>query len=463
MDDLTRKLAEFAVGFRSESLSAAMVQAITDHIVDAVGCAIAGRNETPARIARDIAREMEGMRGGASVIGLPFRIAADRAAFCNGVAARCLDFNDTFNGNRTGGHPSDMLAGILAAAERDGLPGRSVIDGVFVAYEVFGALADEVALREYAIDQGAFLSLGVAAGIAATHRYSLAQAAHALSLAITTTMPLRASRSGELSEWKGAATAHSVANGVTVARLAERGMQAPPHPFRGVDGFLQRLPIELTLNGLGKPDGEGRMVMDRTSLKFLAVEWGAQAPVELFLKLRERLPVDKIASIDVAGYEFLVKEIGGGRNDRKEKWDPQTRETADHSLPYILAVVLMDGKVSLDSFSPERVRDPKLRPLMEKISVAIDPATKALAAPRQPIKFKITMNDGAVIEESCEYALGHYLNPAPKEAVVTKFRALTEPELGGAASATLLSQLRDLAVVPRLDDLMSTLRNVPIR
>lgn len=464
MDDLTRKLAEYAVSFRPESLSAATVETVTDHILDVIGCAIAGIEESPARIARAVAQESEGVRAGSSVIGLAGKVPTEQAAFCNAVMSRCLDYNDTFNGNRTGGHPSDMLAGILAPAERAGLAGRTVIDGLFVAYEVFGALADEVALRDYAVDQGAFLSVAVACGIAATHGFTLEQAANAVSLAITTTMPLRASRSGELSGWKGCATAHAVGNAVAVARLAERGMQGPPHPFRGVDGFLQRLPVSLTLDRLGQPN-DGKTIMDRTAIKFRPVEWGAQASVELFLKLRDRAPVDKIKSIDVWAYEFLVKEIGGGRNDAKEKWDPQTRETADHSLPYLLAVALMDGDVTLDSFAPDRVLDPKLRPLMQKMTVTLDPATKALPPHRQPVRFKIVLSDGTVIEEACEYPLGHPLNPDPegREAVYAKFRKLTEPVLGGTASARLLSRLRRLAGLPHVNELMSDLRDVPTR
>jgi 2-methylcitrate dehydratase len=462
MDDVLRKLARFAVDFRPDSLGVATIETVSDHIIDAIGCAIAGANEAPARIARKVAAETEGVHAGASVIGLPARVAPDQAAFCNAVMTRCLDFNDTFNGNRTGGHPSDMLPAILAAAERSGIGGRAVINGVFVAYEVFGAFADEVALRDYAVDQGAFLSVAVACAIAATNHFTFEQAANAISLAITTTMPLRASRSGELSEWKGAATAHSVANALAVARLAESGMQAPPYPFRGVDGFLQRVPVRLSLEALGQPV-DGKTIIERTSIKFLPVEWGAQAPVELFLKLRARIPVDAIKSIDIAAYDFLVKEIGGGRNDAKEKWDPQTRETADHSLPYVLAIALMDGDVTLDSFSPARVLDPKLRPLMNRMSVTLDPATKVMPPPRQPVRFKITLIDGTIIEEVCEYPLGHPMNPAPRDAVHAKFRKLTEPVLGGDGSATLLSQLKDLAVVPRLDELMSNLRSVPIR
>ena len=462
MDDLTEILARFATDFRSDSLNAQMVETVSDHIADAVGCAIAGADEEPSRIARGLASEAAVVRSGASVIGLADASTPEQATFCNAIAMRCLDFNDTFNGNRTGGHPSDMLPGILAAAELANLPGRSIIDGVFVAYEVFGALADEVALRDFGVDQGAFLSVAVACGIAAITGLGQKETANAISLALTTTMPLRASRSGELSAWKGCATAHSVANAVAVTRMAARGMEGPPHPFRGVDGFLQRLPITLTLDDLGRPVG-GKTIVERTSIKFLPVEWGAQAPVELFLKLHNRLKPDDIRSIEIAGYDFLVKEIGGGRGDAKEKWDPQTRETADHSLAYLLAVALVDGDVTLDSFRLDRVLDPVLRPVMQKIKVTLDPATKALPPPRQPVRFKITLKDGTVIEETCEYPLGHPMNPPDRTAIDAKFRKLTVPTLGEAGAAAMLAGVRCLASQPNLSELTAGLRAVPVR
>jgi 2-methylcitrate dehydratase len=350
----------------------------------------------------------------------------------------------------TGGHPSDMVPALLAAAEVAGLSGRKLIDGTFVAYEVFGCLADQVPLREHGIDQGALLSVGVAAAISAMLGYSRAQAANAVSLAITTTHPLRSSRAGELAVWKGCATAHACANGVMVTRLAARGMEGPPNPFRGIDGFLQHLPIDIRTDRLGRAQA-----VERTGIKFLPVEWGAQAPVELFMELRKRIKLDDIREIAIAGSDFMVKEIGGGRGDAKEKWDPQTRETADHSLPYLLAVTLMDGEVTLDSFTPERVGDPALRPLMRKMKVVLNPEVRDLKWPRQPMRIIMTLNDGRTIEESCEYALGHPMRPGSRAMIDAKFDKLT----GGAAA--LRAQFRSLAEAAKLDELMAALRAVP--
>lgn len=456
MDDLTQAIADFAADFDPDEMSPAAVQAMIDHILDAYGCALAGFEEESSRIARSLAGEA---RPGVSVIGLAAPAPPEQAAFANAVMVRCLDFNDTFN-SRTGGHPSDMAPGIMAAVEMAGLSGRAVIHGLFVAYEVFGALADAMPLRDLGVDQGAFVSVACAAGIASCLGLDAAAAANAISLAITTSVPLRVARSGRLSPWKGCATPHAVMNAVFVVRLAAQGMSGPPEPFRGIDGFLELVGAPLDLGEIGRPV-EGLSVVERTGIKFRPVEWCAQAPVEIFVGLADRLAPDEISSITVAGYEFMLKEIGGGRGDAKEKWDPRTRETADHSLAYLIAVALSDGEVTLDSFRPERFLDPALRPLMQKISVIEDPATRGRFPARQPVRITITLNDGRILEESCEFASGHPMNPAGAEAIDAKFRRLAGGLLGAPGAARLLSLLRRLDRMPDLVELTAVLRAVP--
>lgn len=461
MDDITNALATYATGFDSASLSPETVNTALDHIIDAFGCAVAGFEEEPAVIARAMAAETQAPDTGASVFGLGSKCAPDHAAFANAVMMRCLDFNDTFN-SLTGGHPSDMIPAILTAAEISGRDGRAFIGGVFVAYEVFGALAAVVPLRDLGIDQGVFVAVASAAGMASAMGLDPETTAKAISLAVTTTVPLRVARAGALSAWKGCATPHAVMNGVFVTRLAVRGMEAPPHPFSGEQGFFERVGAPFDLGHLGQPV-DGRSVIERTAIKFLPVEWCAQAPVELFLELGKRIDWADIEEISVAGYKFMYDEIGGGRGDGPEKWDPKTRETADHSLAYILAVTLMDGEMSLDSFRPERVLDPDLRPLMQKISVHVDPATRDLKAPRQPVRFTIRLKGGEVIEETCEYPFGHPMRPAGSDLVSEKFLKLAGRVVDGDAAAEMLSDLRRLENMPDFGELTAAMRTLPAR
>jgi 2-methylcitrate dehydratase len=459
MDAITTTIADYATSFDIASLSPEAMATNIDHIVDGMGCAIAGFAEQPAVIARALAAETAGAAAGTSVFGASALSAPDHAAFANAVMMRCLDYNDTFNA-LTGGHPSDMIAGILTAAEISGADGRKFIGGVHVAYEVFGALAAVVPLRNLGIDQGVFLAIATATGMGHTMGLNKATTANAISLGVTSTVPLRASRAGALSAWKGCATPHAVMNAVFVTRLAVAGMEAPPNPFSGEQGLFERLGAPFDLDHLGMPV-DGHSVIERTAIKFLPVEWCAQAPVELFLELRKRLDWRDIEAIDVLGYEFLYNEIGGGRNDGPEKWDPKTRETADHSLAYILAVTLVDGAVSLESFDMERVGDPALRPLMQKISISVDPATKDLKSPRQPVHFTIRLRGGDLIEETCEYPFGHPMNPAASEMVSEKFMTLAGRTVDGAASAGMLTLLRGLADAPNLTAITTAMRNLP--
>ncbi|MBT4115385.1 MAG: MmgE/PrpD family protein [Rhodospirillaceae bacterium] len=460
MDDITTTIANYATGFDIDSLAPETLATIIDHIVDGMGCAIAGYAEQPAAIARSMAAETAGAEVGASVFGAAAFSAPDHAAFANAVMMRCLDFNDTFNA-LTGGHPSDMIAGILTAAEISRADGRKFIGGVHVAYEVFGALAAVIPLRNLGIDQGVFLAIATAAGMGHTMGLDQATTANAISLGVTTTVPLRASRAGALSAWKGCATPHSVMNAVFVTRLAMRGMEAPPNPFSGEQGLFERLGAPFEMGHLGATV-DSRSVIERTAIKFLPVEWCAQAPVELFLELRKRIDWRDIEAIDVFGYEFLYNEIGGGRNDGPEKWDPKTRETADHSLAYILAVTLVDGEISLESFDLERVEDPALRPLMQKISVSVDPATLELESPRQPVRFEICLKNGDIIEEACEYPFGHPMNPAGSAMVSEKFMALAERTVDADAAVDLLSILRELADDSDLGQLTNAMRKLPV-
>lgn len=461
MDDITETIAAYATDFDFGDLRAATVATAIDHIVDGIGCAIAGFAEQPALIARSLAAETAGLKGGASVFGAQALCAPDHAAFANGVMMRCLDYNDTLN-SLTGGHPSDMIPAILTAAEISGADGRAFIGGVYVAYEVFGALAAVIPLRTLGIDQGVFIAIAGAAGMGYAMGLDRKTTANAISLGVTTTVPLRASRAGALSAWKGCATPHSVMNAVFVTRLAMRGMEAPPNPFSGEQGLFERIGGPFDLDHLGAPE-DGRQVIERTAIKFLPVEWCAQAPVELFLGLGKHLNWRDIEAVEVHGYEFLVNEIGGGRNDAAEKWDPKTRETADHSLAYILAVTLVDGGVSLESFDLERVGDPALRPLMQKISVALDPATRDLNSPRQPVRFTIRLKGGNVIEEACEYPFGHPMNPASSDKVSEKFMNLAGRTADAGAASDMLAILRGLAGAPDVAELTTAMRNYPVK
>jgi 2-methylcitrate dehydratase len=456
-DNVLDSLVAFATRLEDDDIPAAAADRLLDHTVDAFGCAIAAVNEAPSVIARTLAASTSSETG-ASVIGLAHRTTPELATFANAAMVRQLDYNDTYN-SRSGGHPSDMIPAFIAAAESAGRSPRSVLRGAYVAYEVFGALCDSTTLRDRGWDHGAFIAIACAAGLVSVLGLDAAQAANAISLTATTSVPLRITRSGALSEWKGCATAHSALNATILTRLAGLGMTGPGRPFTGVDGFLHRVAEPLNLGALGRPV-DGRSVVERTSLKSLPVEYAAQAPIEMFLDLSRELDADDVASITISAHRFLYKEIGGGRDDARDKWDPQTRETADHSFPYLTAVALTDRAVTLDSFTMERVLDPALRPLMNRISIVERPDAADLDPTRQPVDATIELRDGTVIRRSCEFSRGHPSNPASPAEVDAKFRKLAERILPSGTD-DMLAALRALPEASDLEGLTGRLRAVP--
>src|SRR5262249_30517121 len=164
--------------------------------------------------------------------------------------------------------------------------------------------------------------------------------------------------------WKGCATAVAAKAGLFAAELARAGMTGPTAAFEGRHGLWEQVTGPFEVGALG-----GSFAIERTNFKFFAAEYHAQAPIAMALGLRARVAVDEIESIDVRIYAMAHSEIGS----EPAKWDPRTRETADHSLPYMLAVALQDGRVTPASFEPSRYLDAGLRPLMSRIRVVESP------------------------------------------------------------------------------------------
>lgn len=458
MDNNTRAIARFAASLRFEDLSAAAVHACIRHHLDGIGCAAGAFASEPCRIAREIAATTE-QAGGCSVFGLPRPTTPEYAAFANGSAVRHLDFNDTYlAGKGGGGHPNDMAPAILAAVELVGGSGRDLVAGIYTAYEIYGAISNAIRLRARGIDQGIPVSLGTAAAVGRILGLDEAGLAHAIAMAIVPCTPVRVTRAGELSHWKGCATAHASMTATFAARLAQRGMTGPAEPFSGVDGFCNLAGTGFELGGVGELV-DGRSMIENTSIKYFPAEFNSQGPITSLLELRKRFALGELESLTIASYHLTWHEIGGGQGDAREKWDPATRESADHSLPYLAAIALLDGQVTNESFAPERVRDPSLRPLMQKISVVEDPELsahwKATSQPKS--RLTIRLKDGRVLEDTVVNFRGHPSNPMTDEEVQFKFDSMIGyvlPQAQAREMSDTLWRLDRLAHVGELTAMM---------
>src|SRR5215467_8421808 len=402
MDRTTETLARYVTSLRYGDLSPSAVKQAKRHVIDSLGCAIGGYGSEPAIIARRVAPAVGGGPA-ARVLGEGRLTTPEAAAFANSVMIRFLDANDTYI-TRGSGHPSDMLGAILAAAEVQGASGKEFLVATVAGYEVFGALADQVGLRDRGWDQGVFVA------------------------------PAAAAKAG-----------------LFAAQLAKAGMTGPTAAFEGRHGLWEQVTGAFAVGGLGGADRP--FAIERTNFKLFAAEYHAQAPLAVALTLRNTLRGDEIESIDVQIYAMAHSEIAS----EPAKWDPQTRETADHSLPYMLAVALVDGRIAPASFEPKRFLDPSLRPLMNRIRVAENPELTRRFPAELPSQIDVTTRSGRRLTERADYPKGHTENPMTDADVERKFRDLSEDVLGKTQTAGVLETLWRLDEVLRIGAVMDLL------
>jgi 2-methylcitrate dehydratase len=450
---LSREIAEWVASLRYSDIPAEVVEEVKKRFVDTAAVAVAALGEEPVRIAYSIARGAGGGRLASLLWGTHSRSSADLAVFANGCAVRYFDFNDTYL-SKEALHPSDTIPAIMAAAEVADADGRRVVEGIVVAYEVAARLADSYSVRGRGWDHTVYIGIASAAGAAKVLGLDAEGIEQAINIEVTTGLALRQTRAGEISMWKGCAAAHAARNGLFAALLAWRGMTGPSPVFEGKFGFFK-----VALCGEEfklAPLGEGGFKVMQTSIKYWPVEYHSMSAVEAALRIRERageLKPDDIEEVEVKTFTVSYKIIV----EDPEKWDPKTRETADHSLPYIVAAALLDGKIWLDTFKPERFLADDVRKVMKRMRIEVDPEYDKIYPEGIPNRVKVRLRDGRVFEEESVYPPGHFKNPLTREGVEEKARKLLEPLVGGERLREFLSEAWRLESLRRPYDVMRSL------
>jgi 2-methylcitrate dehydratase len=343
------------------------------------------------------------------------------AAFANTTMIRCLDLNDDYFG-KDGPHPSDLIGAVLAAAETTNSNGASFITAVAIAYEALCTLVDAVGVRERGWDYVTYTSLAAALGAGKAFKLSQSGLRDCLSLAVTANVALGQTRLGELSMWKGMASANACRNGVFACLLAQAGVSGPYLSFEGKSGFVQQVSGPLDLSRLGAAPLRAGIVY----LKNWPVFYSAQGAVDAAIKLREKVQPAEIKSLVVESYQRL---LGRGATDL-EKWAPKSRETADHSVPFCVAAALLDGALTSHTFDSERFLDKDVIELMAKVTLREDPAFTKQYPAKWNCRLVAETFAGACHEIHVTFPKGHPENPFSDAEVEEKFIRLAEPSLG---------------------------------
>jgi 2-methylcitrate dehydratase len=412
---LARRLADYALGLRYEDLDAATVERVKVHLIDALGCGIGALEEKAVRICRDIVLPVPGP---STIIGTNHRTTPDFAAFANGAAIRFLDFNDTYVG-KFAIHPSDNIAPCLAVAEAERATAHELITAIALAYEVNCRLTDAMDISTRGWDPPVFGLPAVALAAGRLMKLTPEQLTHAIGLAINDHIPLALTRTGDLSEWKGIAVAEAGRNAVFATRLARAGLTGPAPIFEGKSGVFDQVSGAATVD-VGSFGGRDKPFrIHQCSLKaYPAVIYTQTAIVAALEVAREAGSLERITAIDIATTKRGFQRTGS----EPEKWDPKTRETADHSLAYITARAMFDGDITNASFAEEKFRDPAVLAFMRKIKVAEDPALNGRKGGAVPTRVTATLSDGQRIAREVDHAPGFAARPMNRSEVEHKFR-----------------------------------------
>ncbi|WP_144795134.1 MmgE/PrpD family protein [Kocuria palustris] len=459
-EQLAWKVAEVAAD--PVEVTPEVTDMVINRIIDNASVAMASLERGPIISARDQAlrhRPAEGARG-AQLYGKDpsVTVSPEWAAWANGVAVRELDFHDTFLAAEYS-HPGDNIPPILAVAQHMGAGGAELVRGIATGYEIQVDLTKSICLHAHKIDHVAHLGPSAAAGIGTLLGLDREVIYHAIGQALHTTTATRQSRKGEISTWKAHAPAFAGKMAVEAVDRAMRGQTSPTPIWEGEDGVIAWLldgkdaSYEVPLPG----PGEAKQGILDTYTKEHSAEYQAQAWIDLARRLHEEHPEladpGNVASIVLHTSHHTHYVIGSGAQD-PQKYDPRaSRETLDHSIPYIFTVALQDGGWHhADSYAPERAGRPDTVELWQKVTTQEDPewtrryhsldiSEKAFGG-----RAEIALTDGTRIVEEIAVADAHPLGARPfaREQYIAKLRTLADGVVADSELERFLQAVQEL-------------------
>ncbi|MGH8619951.1 MAG: MmgE/PrpD family protein [Burkholderiales bacterium] len=448
MDATLRKLTDFTVGLRYSDLTPEAVHECKRRVLDSLGCAIGGYGAQPSRISRAVAGRYRGTPS-ARVFGTLERTTPELAAFANGVMIRYLDLNDATGSG--GGHPSDAFGALLAVADHHKTDGKTFILASVILYELYLGFFAGNRIRNRGWDHVVYTVLGAAAGISRMRKFDHTTTANALSLALTPNMALEVVRRGQLTMWKGGAGGNACRNAVFAADLAAAGMTAPHHVFEGEQGLW---------NAAGKfqwprlPGRRGHFRVADSQLKIYPCEYHGQSPIEAMLAIRDGIDPADVKAIIVRTYWFAWSEIGS----EPEKWNPTTRETADHSIPFLVSAALLYGWVDAGTYASRNMRDPRLRALIRKVKVIYDKSLDKYQPHSVPCRLEVVLRNGERRTSSVDHPRGHVRNPATDADIERKVNGLNDGLMAPGRLRRLFDACWRLDKLDDVSELVSLLR-----
>jgi 2-methylcitrate dehydratase len=412
---LARRLANYVDSIRVTDIDRSTVERAKVHLLDSLGCGLAAFREGPVSSVRELALASGG--NAATIIGTKRRATLEWAVFANGAGIRADDINDVYVGMQAG-HPSDNVAVCLAAAEAAGSTGAEFLLSVLLAYEIECRLMDAAYLDSRGWDHPNFALISGALAAGKLMKLSPERLAEAINIALGGHLAMNQTRLGTLSNWKGLAGPNAARNAIFAAQLARSGITGPPAIFEGQAGFFKQVSGPLAID-TAKFGGRGtRFRIHDCSIKSYPAQAQTQTAIPAAAKVAKAIgDASRIRAIEVKSTHFGWLMAGS----TPERWAPTTSETADHSLPYIVARAMIDGTITQASYAPAALRDPKVAALLKLITVREDPAMTALVPRQSPNSVTATLDDGRVVAERVDDLPGFVSRPMQRADAEAKF------------------------------------------
>ncbi|WP_434700331.1 MmgE/PrpD family protein [Pseudomonas sp. D1-1] len=451
------RLARYAHAFRKQRLPDEIIHLVRQRFIDSLACVLGAYGAAPVKAALGYAAANPATTAG--IFGSNLQTTAEIAAFANGLMVRFLDYNDGYMGLEPG-HPSDNIPACLAVAQAESATGAELISAIVLAYEIQMRLQDAASLNRRGWDHVNYINVAMAAAASNLMKLDVAQTEQAINIALSGHLAMRQVRSGTLSDWKGCSAANAARNAVFAAQLARHGMTGPSPVFEGEMGFFKLVsgPFELDTDRFATPDN-GDYAIRRSLTKTFPTNGELHTAVWAALDIRKRIDnVNDIAAITIETSEFNRRVLA----DTAEKWLPKTRETADHSLPYNVARALLDGDITIASYSAEKIADPAAIALMDKVSVTEDPALTALFPRHLANRVSVTLVCGEQVVSEMITGPGSVETPMTDGDFERKFRRMAMPHIDASAQDLVLGFVAGLERQTQFNSLFAAMAVAPI-
>jgi 2-methylcitrate dehydratase len=452
MDQTTELISSYAANLSYSDLTPEAIHAVKRSVIDSLGCALGATTAEPVRIAKRLASRVSSTMP-ATLLGTSIKTTPEMAAFVNGIMVRYLDYSDDYI-NKDGPHPSDNIPAVLAIAEALHADGNSLVCATTLTYEIIGHLVDRAEFSSRGWDYVTESSIGSALGVGKILGLPREKMAQAIALAIAPNISPRQTRTGELSMWKGCAGPNAARNGLFAALLAWEGMTGPNQIIEGPCGLWTQVTGPFDLKPFG---GKGRpFKIEKTFYKPKPMMYTVLLPVETALELRNKVDIDEIESIRI-----VLDGFSRFTSKHPEKWDPHTRETADHSIPFLIVAALLDGDISDKTYTSMRYRDPEILALLKKVTLEEDPEYTRQFPQTFNCRLEVMGKSGQKWTHYRKNPKGHPGNPMSDEEIVEKFLILVGDTLTPQQAQNVLELLWHLEELEDVGQIFAALNPSP--